>query len=208
MQLTERQTDALTELINIGYARAAGALSELTGHRILMEVPQVSIHPIHEIGALLGRFIVGEIASVHQVFSGPVGGNALLLLDQEAAMLLNQLLTNEPATPGERMLDASAREVLTEVGNIVLNACLGVFGNLLHVQVSFAVPRLHVESLDDVLGSIMVDHQELHYGLTVQTKFSLRNSNVSGYLVIVLGVTSLDRLLEEVQRWEKRQLEA
>ena len=85
---------------------------------------------------------------------------------------------------------------------------MGVFGNLLHVQVSFAVPRLHVESLDDVLGSIMVDHQELHYGLTVQTKFSLRNSNVSGYLVIVLGVTSLDRLLEEVQRWEKRQLEA
>ena len=38
-------------------------------------------------------------------------------------------------------LDASGREVITEVGNIVLNACLGVFGNLLKVQVTFAVPR-------------------------------------------------------------------
>ena len=208
MQLTAQQTDALTELINIGYARAAGALSELTGHRILLEVPQVSIHPIHEIGPLLGRSIAGEIASVHQVFSGPVGGNALLLLDHEAAMLLNRLLTNDPSALDSKMLDASAKEVLTEVGNIVLNACLGVFGNLLQVQVSFAVPRLHVESLDDVLGSITVGHQELHYGLTVQTKFSLRDSNVSGYLVIILGVTSLDRLLEEVQQWERRQLEA
>ena len=34
MELTSSQHDALTELINIGYGRAAGALSELTGYRI------------------------------------------------------------------------------------------------------------------------------------------------------------------------------
>ena len=37
--------------------------------------------------------------------------------------MLKELLTNEPALP--LPLDASAREVLTEVGNILLNACLG-----------------------------------------------------------------------------------
>ena len=204
MQLTESQTDALTELINIGYARAAGALSELTGHRIILEVPQVAIHPIQKILELLGSSLSGEVASVHQVFSGPVGGNALLILDHDAAMMLNKLLTNDESG---RISDAAAREVLTEVGNIVLNACLGVFGNLLQVQVTFAVPRLHVESLDGVLSSITVGEEELHYGLTIQTKFSLRESNVSGYLVIILGVTSLDRLLDAVERWEKRQVE-
>ncbi len=205
MRLTDAQKDALTELINIGYARAAAALSELTGHRILLEVPQVSIHPINEIGDLLQKYISGEVASVHQVFSGPVGGNALLLLDHEAAMLLTRLLTNDASS---RNFDASAREVLTEVGNIVLNACLGVFGNLLQVQVTFAVPRLHVESINGVLNSITVGEEELHYGLTIQTKFSLRESKLSGYLVIVLGVTSLDRLLVELEHWEQRQLEA
>ena len=204
MQLTESQTDALTELINIGYARAAGALSELTGHRIILEVPQVAIHPIQKIRELLGSSLSGEVASVHQVFSGPVGGNALLILDHDAAMMLNKLLTNDASG---RIGDAAAREVLIEVGNIVLNACLGVFGNLLQVQVTFAVPRLHVESLDGVLSSITVGEEELHYGLTIQTKFALRESNVSGYLVIILGVTSLDRLLDAVERWEKRQVE-
>ncbi|MBA4146874.1 MAG: chemotaxis protein CheC [Verrucomicrobia bacterium] len=203
MQLTENQTDALTELINIGYARAASALSELTGHQIMLEVPQVAVHPISEVGDILSSHIRGEVASVHQVFSGPVAGNALLLLDHKAAQLLNRLLTNGH---GNSPLDASAREVLTEVGNIVLNACLGVFGNILQVQVTFAVPRLHIESVSSVLNSITVAHEELHYALMIQTSFHLRESDVSGYLVIVLGVTSLDRLLEELERWEERQV--
>jgi chemotaxis protein CheC len=204
MQLTANQTDALTELINIGYARAAGALSELTGHRIMLEVPQAAVHPIHMVGEILAEHVRGEVASVHQVFSGPLAGHALLVLDLEAALLLNRLLTNTYSN--SEGLDASAREVLAEIGNIVLNACLGVFGNLLQVQVSFAVPRLHVESVAAVLNSITVAEQEIHYALMIQTRFQVRESDVSGYLVIILGVTSLDRLIVELEEWEQRQV--
>jgi chemotaxis protein CheC len=141
---------------------------------------------------------------VHQVFSGPLAGHALLVLDLEAALLLNRLLTNTYSN--SEGLDASAREVLAEIGNIVLNACLGVFGNLLQVQVSFAVPRLHVESVAAVLNSITVAEQEIHYALMIQTRFQVRESDVSGYLVIILGVTSLDRLIVELEEWEQRQV--
>ncbi len=205
MELTLRQNEALTELINIGYGRAAAALSELTGRRITLEVPKVAVYPIQEIGRALTEVLRGEVASVHQVFSGPVSGNALLLLDYEAALLLNSLLLNSPVHSGR--LRAAEREALTEVGNIVLNACLGVFGNLLQVQVTFAVPRLDVESVDGVLHSISVRSQELQYALMVHTRFAVRNSNIHGYLVIVLGITSFSRLLEELESWEKRQLQ-
>ena len=46
MQLNEVQHDALVELLNIGFGRAGASLSQLTGHRVLLEVPQVAIHPI------------------------------------------------------------------------------------------------------------------------------------------------------------------
>lgn len=202
MELTFTQKDALTELINIGYGRAAGALSELTGYRINLEVPKVAIHRIEEIAPILRRVIDGEVASVHQVFSGPIAGNALLLLDERAALMLTELLTDERSSGG---LDVGAREIITEVGNIVLNACLGVFGNLLQVHVSFAVPRLQVESVDGVLQSISIREEELRYGLMIHTRFQLRASNVTGYLVIILGITSLDRMLAELERWEQRQ---
>lgn len=203
MKLTVQQKDSFTELINIGYGRAANALSELTGYRISLEVPKVSIHPIEEIGSLLNHEIKGEVASVNQVFSGPIAGNALLLLDDKAALKLSELLTDE--RPAGRSFDSGAREIITEVGNILLNACLGVFGNLLQVQVTFAVPRLQVEDIRTVLRSITVADEELRHGLLIHTRFHLRASNVSSYLIIVLGITSLDRMLVELQKWEERQ---
>jgi chemotaxis protein CheC len=204
MELSENQRDSLTELINIGYARAAGALSELTGYRIVLEVPKVAIHPLEVITDMLGEVVTGDVASVNQVFSGQVAGNALLLLDQKAALMLNELLTDERVPSNN--LDTSVREVITEVGNILLNACLGVFGNLLQVQVSFSVPRMSVDSVEGILNSITVRDQELRYGLMIHTRFQLRNSKVSGYLVIILGVTSLDRLLVQLRHWEERQV--
>ncbi len=204
MELTPNQKETLTELINIGYGRAAAALSELTGRRIILEVPMVAVHPIDRVRKALGEVLKGEVASVHQVFSGPVSGNALLLLEQQDAKLLISLLLNGN-NPEERM-NADAQEALTEVGNILLNACLGVFGNLLQVQVTFAVPRLHLESIDGVLQSISVRDRELQYALMVHTRFHVRDSEISGLLVIVLGITSFTRLLEELEKWEQRQV--
>jgi chemotaxis protein CheC len=203
MELTTSQQDALTELINIGYARAAAALSDLTGHRISLEVPEVAVHLIPEISKKLELVIKGEVASVNQVFSGPIKGNAILLLDREAAMLLNRLLTDRPETAS---LDGAAREVITEIGNIVLNACLGAFGNLLKVQVTFTVPSLQIETVQKVIRSITVSGSELEYALIIHTRFHMRASDVSGYLVIILGVTSLETLLEELKKWEEREL--
>ncbi len=203
MELSSSQKDALTELINIGYARAASALSDLTGHRISLEVPEVAIHTIPEISQKLQQVIQGEVASVNQVFSGPLTGNAILLLDSDAALLLNRLLTDRPAVAG---FDGAAREVITEVGNIILNACLGAFGNLLKIQVSFTVPALQIASIQSVLGSLTIENQRLEYALIIHTCFHLRESDVRGYLVIILGVTSLDTLLLELKKWEDREL--
>src|SRR5918994_96951 len=202
MQLNEVQHDALVELLNIGFGRAGASLSRLTGHRVLLEVPEVSIHPIDQLQGYLSQVVEDEVASVHQIFSGPVAGDALLMLDPIAASALKELLTSEPALP--LALDASTREVLTEVGNILLNACLGTFGNLLQVQVSFSVPHLNLDTLQEVMKSLLINREGLRYALVVQAGFKLRHAEVTGYLVIVLSVASLDRLIRAVEAWENR----
>jgi chemotaxis protein CheC len=203
VELTAVQQDGLVELLNIGFGRAAASLSELTGHRVVLEVPQVSIHPIGELNQALHLLLTDDVASVHQIFSGPVAGDALLLLDHSAAGMLKELLTNEPSLP--LPIDASAREVLTEVGNILLNACLGSFGNILQVQVSFSVPNLNLDTLSHVMQSLLVNREGLRYALVVHAGFKLRDAEVTGYLVIVLSVASLDRLIRAVESWEQKQ---
>jgi chemotaxis protein CheC len=206
VELTPVQHDALIELLNIGFGRAAASLSELTGHRVLLDVPQVSIHPIAELNRALQPLLNDEVASVHQIFSGPVAGDALLLLDYRAAGMLKELLTSEPALP--LPIDATAREVLTEVGNILLNACLGTFGNILHVQVSFSVPHLDLDTLQHVMRSLLVNREGLRYAMVVHAGFKLRDAEVTGYMVIVLSVASLDRLIRAVEDWERKQGES
>jgi len=204
VHLTALQQDALIELLNIGFGRAAASLSKLTGHRVQLEVPNITMCPVDELADCLRPMLENEIATVHQIFSGPVDGDALLVLDQHSAAILKELLTSEPALPLE--IDRSAREVVTEIGNIVLNACLGTFGNLLKVQVSFSVPHLTLETLESVVGSIAVNRQGLRYALVVHSSFRLRDSSLTGYLVIVLGVASIERLIQALERWERDQM--
>jgi chemotaxis protein CheC len=204
MFLTERQRDALGEVINIAFARTAASLSQLSGQRVLLDAPGIDVLPINEVANSLSNFIkVEEVVTVHQIFSGPVAGDALLMLDDRGARTLTDLLCDPPVPSSA--LDEADREALTEVGNILLNACLGVFGNLLRVHVTFSMPRLYLENLDKMLRSIIVGTEDLRYGVVVSTEFRIRESAVSGYLALVLGVSSLERLLKAIERWEEEQ---
>lgn len=170
---------------------------------MLLDVPQVTLHEVDEVGDALARVVQGHVASVHQIFTGPVAGDALLILDESGAAILKELLTNEPALP--LSIDASAREVITEVGNILLNACLGTFGNLLKVRVSFSVPHLSIENVAAILESLLIAHQGIRYALVVHAGFRLRDTQVTGYMMIVLSVASLDRLIRAIEDWEHTQ---
>jgi chemotaxis protein CheC len=73
------------------------------------------------------------------------------------------------------------------------------------VHVSFSVPRLHLDSLDALVASLITDENDRRYALVVSTAFRVRDSAVSGFLIMALSVASLDRLLFEVDAWERRQ---
>jgi chemotaxis protein CheC len=202
MILTADQQDAVGELVNIAFARTAAALSDLTGNRVELSVPEVNSVPLNALEPALSRLVRGEVATVHQIFGGPMSGDAFLLLELEGAARLVGLLTDADAPV--RQMGASDREVLAEVGNILLNACLGVFGDLLEVRFTFAVPRLQLESLGSMLASLMVDDVEIRHAVLIGTRFAVRASDVTGCLVLVLGVTSLEQFAAAVDEWAKR----
>jgi chemotaxis protein CheC len=199
MQLTLLQQDAVTELINIAFSRAAASLSGLTKHRVDLEVPEVSVHQIDEVASAISQFVSGDVATVHQVFTGPVAGDAFLLLNFDGAVHLVDLLTETHTKRG--VLGAAAREVITEVGNILMNACLGVFGNLLHVRFSFSVPKLSLDDLSHMVQSLVIADDALQHAMVVGARFKMRGSEVTGCLVLVLGIASFELFLQAVEAW-------
>jgi chemotaxis protein CheC len=138
------------------------------------------------------------------VFTGEVAGDAFLMLNFEGATRLVDLLTG--ADHQTHYLGASAKEVIAEIGNILMNACLGVFGNLLKVRFSFSVPRISLDALEGLIRSIVIDRNELQHALVVGARFRVRHSEVTGCLVLVLGITSLSMFVSAVEAWAERSL--
>jgi chemotaxis protein CheC len=193
MILNPIELDALSELINIGFGRAASALSTLVGQRVLLEAPQVNIYPVKELGVTLAALGNKEITNVHQMFDGKLSGDAMLLMDADSASILLDLLSGGSGIA--RPLTAGDREALVETGNILLNAFIGSFGNLLRVHLTFAVPLLKLESVGDMLSALTMGQRDLEYGLVVKIRFRLTHGDVSGFMVIVMGLQSLESLV-------------
>ncbi len=198
MNVEQLDKDALTELFNIGLHRAASSLSELTGQRIIVDLPRLWICPIEETHVRLVDLLEGDLATVHQIFRGTVTGDAVLVLDYESATRLAGLMTDGGVAVGGR-LDQSAREVLAEVGNVILSSCLSSFGDMLQVAVSFSVPRMHVESLEGLLRSMRVDSEDLSFALLAATRFRLSEGEVGGYLIIAVGMSSLSLIARALE---------
>jgi chemotaxis protein CheC len=199
--LSHLDHDALTELFNIGLHRAASSLSDITGQRIIVDLPRLWVCPIAETHDRLLELMNGDLATVHQIFKGSVTGDAVLVLEYASAARLATLLTDGSVGLGGR-LDASAREVLAEVGNVILSSCLSAFGDMLQVSVSFSVPRIHVESLDAMLRSLQVDNADLQFALLAATRFRLSQEEVGGFLIIAVGMTSLALISRALMRRE------
>ena len=50
-----------------------------------------------------------------------------------------------------------------------------------------------------------VGQEGLRYALIVHAAFRLRDSSLTGYLVIVLGVASIERLIRALEGWVRDQ---
>jgi chemotaxis protein CheC len=204
--LSERQSDALAELINVAFGLTAAKLSEISGHRVLLEPPSIASHPIEGLAKDLALFATGEVISVHQIFSGPFSGDAILCLNSEGAVRLSNLLVE--GAPQSKQLDTDGAEILTEIGNMLLSACLGVFGNLLQLHVSFSVPVLHRDLLQQFLNSLTIAGDDLRHAVVIDSSFKIRENGVAGRIAIILSVSSLERLIQAVDQWEGNQLSA
>mgnify|MGYP000203311149 CR=1 FL=1 len=119
--LTELETDLLTELFNIGVGKAADSLSRMVNQTVKLSVPQVHIRSIESMVCYLGGDI--QMCSVSQEMRGCFDGRSMLIFHEKNSMeVVRQLMGNN--LPDEMIIEMQ-EEALNEIGNIVLNACIG-----------------------------------------------------------------------------------
>lgn len=185
--------DALTEVFNIGVGEAAASLSVMVGEEILLSVPEVELRTRADLIAELSADIPGRTAAISESFSGLLSGEAMLLFPERRGLELVRALLHED-TPLEEITPLE-RDALVEVGNVLLNACLGALGNLLQVSMEIRVPELVVDTVEAILeGSAAQTMTEI---LFLRVRMTLASSSISGHVAIAMDVQS-SRHLEDL----------
>ncbi|MBI9047962.1 MAG: chemotaxis protein CheC [Anaerolineaceae bacterium] len=196
--INAEQKDAVGEIINIGFGRAASSLSILIGSPIILRTPEVEVYSIPELISVLEEHIPDQAVIIHQVFSGTINGDVLLFMNINSASVLVDLLSGGNGV--SKQLTPSDREALIEVGNILMNGYIGSFGNLLKLSLNFDLPHLREESLTEWLGKLNPPDAEPQYSVLVRTEFHIANVKAGGYVALLMDLVSLKTLIETVER--------
>lgn len=192
------QTDDLCRLVNTAFRHAAVNLTELTTSQVKLQATRLSLQPVSELSAASLACEDGILATVHQFYDGALVGDALFLLNKDDAGNLAELLTQEQN--GDNTLDTSGREAITEVGNIMFNACLGVFSEVFRSHLAFSLPRLHLSTLEKTLRSLLLSQRDSRSSVAVLTQLEIQRVTFNGCLLLIMGDKSLQRVISATSR--------
>jgi len=198
MRLNEVQTDALTEVVNIGVGRAAASLSQLIDERIKLSVPNIKMCNLAELTEHIRGGQERLDTLVAQDFSGVTNGRSLLGFTRSSSIKLAQILAG--CTDEMDELDSDLCGILEEVGNIVLNAVLGSFANMMGTSLNYSVPVLHTEaSIESLItGRLPSSDTDDECILIADAHFEVARLQIDGSLVIAFELDGIDVVLSRV----------
>ena len=138
----------------IGVGKAADSLSKLVFDTVRLSVPQLEILTPEQLTDQVQESFTDEIACIRQEFQGTASGRAYLLLSAASgANLVNALVRQNQQEM--QVLSEADREMLVDVGNILINALVGTLANTLDIDFAFGQAICNVMKSTDV-------HEQLH----------------------------------------------
>ncbi|HKJ75763.1 MAG TPA: chemotaxis protein CheC [Gammaproteobacteria bacterium] len=200
MNLTHLQQDALAEMANISASRAAKQLSVLLRDSIDITVPRVEIARVDELSERVAPMAEDPgLVCVYQEFSGDLRGRLHLVFHDEGSQSLVQALVGEAVTVTDDDLRAYEHEAMTEIGNIIISTFAAMLADLLGTEFRLGVPHYAEGRTEQVLCGLPDPEQGEDKGaIVIETVLRAAEQDVSGALMVVLRLHSLEQLLQRL----------
>jgi len=203
LNFSDSHLDFLLELSNIGLGVGAEKLGNMVEMVIKLKVPSVKIIPQSEFANLP---IMGfeQLVYMQMNFSGDLEGACFLILSLKDAESLVQLLGVDQDIKDE----AFQKDLLKEVGNIVLNSVFGTLSNKFKTQLKPQLPQYFKCSPEKIIENLrpyLDENGEIIYlssvfeimGLQFGAKISLVFKQSSlGYLKVLIDEALIDDKLD------------
>ena len=202
-ELTELQKDAITEIFNIGVGQAGDSLSRMVREPVRLSVPDIRVSRRADALTCFQYSVALRVCAVIQRFSGPFVTDAMLMFPEERSLELIRLFVGEDL-PLDEMTDME-QEAMAEIGNIILNACIGAMASLFQAEFRGGLPHVRLGEMADILEINNLDARPDLDGddalLLLFIEFALQQREIKGYLAFVLDLPSSNQLRHRVDQF-------
>ena len=188
--LSELELDALTEVINIGVSRAAVSLRTMVDSEVLLSVPSIAVVSRDQATQIMKERGIDGLVAIRQAFDGDICGRALLIFPEAKSLELVRTVTG-----GDLALEdliVLEHEAVAEIGNIILNACLGTIANMLQRSLKVSLPEVIRGAASDVFSRSGTGTEEAVLFLYID--FSVSQRDIRGYIAFLMDLPALAAL--------------
>ncbi|PLX67308.1 MAG: chemotaxis protein CheC [Denitrovibrio sp.] len=191
----DEETDALQELMNIAFGQAAAELAEVIDISVTLSFPKLNIVKVSDLMNHIADDVkyINKCNLVEQRYKGDTGGVAYLIFPHGTEKeFVSMFHMDEEDNDHEVFIDVE-REVLSEVGNILIGACISKIFDLLKTNVTYTPPHT-------MIGHKFENHflkgcfTGEDYAIMLNTGFSLSEKTIEGYLFLVNCQSSIEPL--------------
>jgi len=193
---SELELDALGEVMNISFGAAAADLAEVMDIFIHLNIPYIKTIEV----AALPSYIREEITDfencnvIEQRYHGDFNGVALLIFPYGTEKELVSYF-QQPENIGyesDEIIELE-REVLMEIGNILIGACIGRLFELIDSSITYFPPNVLLgKHLENSFIHSYLDDDDL--SITLRTHFSFEDRKIDGYMFLINSKDSIPHL--------------
>jgi chemotaxis protein CheC len=193
---TPDQIDALREIGNIGASHASTALTTMLHQDILVDVPECFVCRTVDAPYALGD-TEQSVVAVYLGANGKEKGSMLLVVTEDVAMQMTDLLLSQPHDPA-RQLNEEDQEGISEIGNICASAYLNAISNFLGITILPTPPGIAVGMLSAVMEYPALMAAEDHENLVIiKTNFIAENQRFPAYFIYIPDRHTENLLMEK-----------
>jgi chemotaxis protein CheC len=195
--LSQDQRDVLQEVSNIGMGLAGEQLAIILNKFVTLSIPRIVVTPPNEIAKTVEILVdqQHELLCVRQSFFSHWRGEAFALFGQEGCHRLASIMGySDTLDPN------SETELLLDVANALIGACLNGIATQLGVELDFSPPSLYAQNVYPI--DLFLDKKfTWSNALIVEVNFSVDDLAFKSYMLFILSEESLENIRHDLDRF-------
>ncbi|MCF8069729.1 MAG: chemotaxis protein CheC [Desulfobacterales bacterium] len=193
---SDEEKDILQEVMNIAFGNATADLAEMIDIFVVLNVPEIQAMKVNDLSVYFKKNIhdFDKIWALDQKFWGDFSGSGFLIFPARSGKTLIDLFdTGDTEEVESKQIESLEKEVLLEIGNILVGACVGKIAGLLNTNVTYSPPVASQSESKD-FSTLVEPFNFNQTAIIMKTVFEFENQHINGLLFLITNQDSIEWL--------------